>query len=88
VGVTIPGKEVTATGSRIHQEIGMTSAVPVTSLEPDALKAMNAGASLVDQLDKHPMVIPNYNTRNGSQNVSNSFDAYGRRYELGFNIRF
>jgi iron complex outermembrane recepter protein len=39
-------------------------------------------------LDKHPMVIPNYNTRNGAQNVSNNFDAYGRRYELGVNYRF
>ncbi len=39
-------------------------------------------------LDKHPMVIPSYNSRTGSQSVSNNYDAYGRRYELGFNFRY
>ncbi len=39
-------------------------------------------------LDKHPMIIPSYNSRTGSQTVSNNYDAYGRRYELGFNYRF
>ena len=39
-------------------------------------------------LDKHPMIIPSYGSRTGSQTVSNNFDAYGRRYELGFNYKF
>jgi iron complex outermembrane recepter protein len=38
--------------------------------------------------DKDPMIIPNYNSRNGSQVVSNSFDAYGRTYALGMNFRW
>jgi outer membrane receptor protein involved in Fe transport len=39
-------------------------------------------------LDKHPMVIPSYNSRTGSQSVSNNYDAYGRRYVLGVNFRY
>ena len=39
-------------------------------------------------LDKHPMIIPSYGSRTGAQTVSNNFDAYGRRYELGFNYKF
>jgi outer membrane receptor protein involved in Fe transport len=38
--------------------------------------------------DRHPMIIPSYNSRTGSQTVSNNYDAYGRRYELGFNYKF
>ena len=43
---------------------------------------------MTNLLDKHPMVIPSYNSRTGSQTVSNNYDAYGRRYELGFNYRY
>jgi hypothetical protein len=38
--------------------------------------------------DKDPMVIPQYNSRTGSQLVSNSYDAYGRSYDLGVNFRW
>ena len=38
--------------------------------------------------DKDPMVIPNYNSRTGSQVVSNNYDAYGRTYSLGMNFRW
>jgi iron complex outermembrane receptor protein len=38
--------------------------------------------------DRHPMIIPSYNSRTGSQTISNNYDAYGRRYELGFNYKF
>jgi len=39
-------------------------------------------------LDKHPMVIPSNNARGSAQTVSNNYDAYGRRYQLGFNFKF
>lgn len=39
-------------------------------------------------LDRDPIIIPNYNSRTGSQNVSNNFDAYGRSYTLGMNFRW
>jgi outer membrane receptor protein involved in Fe transport len=38
--------------------------------------------------DRDPMIIPNYNSRTGSQFVSNSYDAYGRTYALGINFRW
>jgi len=38
--------------------------------------------------DRDPMIIPNYNSRTGSQFVSNSYDAYGRTYALGMNFRW
>jgi hypothetical protein len=34
------------------------------------------------------MVIPSYNSRTGSQTISNNYDAYGRRYVLGVNYRY
>jgi outer membrane receptor protein involved in Fe transport len=38
--------------------------------------------------DKDPMIIPNYNSRTGSQQVSNNYDAFGRSYDLGLNFRW
>jgi outer membrane receptor protein involved in Fe transport len=38
--------------------------------------------------DKDPMIIPNYNSRTGSQQVSYNYDAYGRSYAVGFNFRW
>ncbi len=38
--------------------------------------------------NKSPMIIPNYNSRTGSQLVSDNYDAYGRSYEVGFNYRW
>ena len=38
--------------------------------------------------DKDPMVIPSNNLRGSSQTVSNNYDAYGRRYVVGFNYKF
>ncbi len=34
------------------------------------------------------MIIPNYNSRTGSQLVSDNYDAYGRSYELSLNFRW
>ena len=38
--------------------------------------------------DKDPMIIPSYNSRTGSQIVSNNYDAYGRSYDLTVNFRW
>ena len=38
--------------------------------------------------DRDPMIIPSYNSRTGSQIVSNNFDAYGRSYNLAINFRW
>jgi outer membrane receptor protein involved in Fe transport len=38
--------------------------------------------------DRDPIVIPSYNSRTGSQIVSNNYDAYGRTYALGLNFRW
>ena len=38
--------------------------------------------------NKDPMVIPSYNSRTGSQIVSNNYDAYGRSYDLTVNLRW
>ncbi len=34
------------------------------------------------------MIIPSYNSRTGSQFVSNNYDAYGRSYDLSINFRW
>jgi iron complex outermembrane recepter protein len=39
-------------------------------------------------LDKDPMIIPQYNSRTGSQLISNNYDAYGRSYALGINFNW
>ena len=39
-------------------------------------------------LDKDPMIIPSYNSRAGSQIVSNNYDAYGRSYDLTVNLKW
>jgi outer membrane receptor protein involved in Fe transport len=38
--------------------------------------------------NKDPMIIPSNNARGSSQTVSNNYDAYGRRYVVGFNYKF
>jgi outer membrane receptor protein involved in Fe transport len=38
--------------------------------------------------NKDPMIVPSNNARGSSQTVSNNFDAYGRRYVVGFNYKF
>ena len=49
--------EVVVTGSRIRQETGMTTPVPVTTIALDDLRSSNPGSSLADQLDKLPQLV-------------------------------
>jgi len=50
-------QEVTITGSRIRLQSGMNTPVPVTSLAPSDLAALNPGASIGDQLDRLPQLF-------------------------------
>jgi outer membrane receptor protein involved in Fe transport len=36
--------------------------------------------------DKDPIIVPRYDSRLGSQFISNNYDAYGRSYALGINF--
>ncbi len=50
-------QEVTITGTRIRQQTGMTTPVPVTSLSTSDLASLNPGASIADQLDRLPQLF-------------------------------
>jgi len=50
-------QEVTVTGSRIRLQTGMNTPVPVTTLAPSDLAALNPGASIGDQLDRLPQLF-------------------------------
>src|SRR4051812_22300793 len=52
-----PLQEVTVTGSRIRLQSGMNTPVPVTTLAPSDLTALNPGASIGDQLDRLPQLF-------------------------------
>jgi iron complex outermembrane recepter protein len=56
--------------------------------ELDNGRTWDASFFVTNLLDKHPMIIPSYNSRTGSQTVSNNYDAYGRRFDLAVNFRF
>lgn len=47
-----------------------------------------AALFVTNLLDKDPIIIPSYNSRTGSQIVSNNFDPYGRSYDLTLNFRW
>jgi outer membrane receptor protein involved in Fe transport len=52
-----PVQEVTITGSRIRLQTGMNTPVPVTTVQPSDLAALNPGASIGDQLDRLPQLV-------------------------------
>ena len=64
-------EEITVTGSRIRQETGMTTPVPVTSVTTEDLKMSNPGASLVDQLDKLPQLFQTESAQRSSGKAAN-----------------
>ncbi|MET0291524.1 MAG: TonB-dependent receptor, partial [Steroidobacteraceae bacterium] len=49
--------EIVVTGSRIRQETGMTTPVPVTTVSTDELLTLNPGAALTDQLSRMPQLV-------------------------------
>ncbi len=61
-----PVQEVTITGSRIRQQTGMNTPVPVTTLSTSDLAAFKPGASIGDQLDKLPQLFQTESAQRGS----------------------
>ncbi|HEY4214019.1 MAG TPA: TonB-dependent receptor [Steroidobacteraceae bacterium] len=49
---------------------------------------MELALFVTNVMNRDPIIIPNYNSRTGSQSVSNNYDAYGRSYALSFNFKF
>jgi outer membrane receptor protein involved in Fe transport len=44
--------------------------------------------NVTNLFDRDTNVIPSYGTRGGAQQVSNNFDEFGRRYQIGLNMQF
>ena len=65
-GDPLPEEEVTVTGTRIRQQTGMNTPVPVTTLTTQDLAALNPGASLGDQLDRLPQLFQTESAQRGS----------------------
>jgi iron complex outermembrane receptor protein len=51
-------------------------------------KSWDVSLYVTNLFDKDPMIIPEYNSRTGSQLVSNNYDAFGRSYDLSVNFRW
>lgn len=47
-----------------------------------------ASVNVTNLFDRDPPVIPSQSQRGGQQNISNNYDAYGRRYQLSLNYNF
>jgi len=59
-------QEVTVTGTRIRQQTGMNTPVPVTTHNTSDLAAFKPGASIGDQLDKLPQLVQTESAQRGS----------------------
>jgi iron complex outermembrane recepter protein len=59
-------QEVTVTGTRIRQQTGMSTPVPVTTLSTADLTALKPNASIGDQLDKLPQLFQTESAQRGS----------------------
>ena len=42
----------------------------------------------INLFDREPPVIASFNSRFGTQTVSNDYDVFGRRYQLSLNYNF
>src|SRR5262245_7907728 len=58
-------QEVTVTGTRIRQQTGMNTPVPVTTLNVGDLASLKPGASIGDQLDKLPQLVQTESAQRG-----------------------
>jgi len=47
-----------------------------------------ASMNISNLFDRDPPIIPTQSQRGGQQNISNQYDAYGRRYQLSLNYNF
>ncbi|HWK53529.1 MAG TPA: TonB-dependent receptor [Hyphomicrobiales bacterium] len=50
--------------------------------------AWEVALNVQNLFDRNPPIIANYSSRGGSQTVDQSYDSYGRRYQLNFNYSF
>jgi len=44
--------------------------------------------NVTNLLDREPPVVPSYGTRGGAQGFANSYDEFGRRYQVNLNMTF
>jgi outer membrane receptor protein involved in Fe transport len=54
----------------------------------DAGSAWTASFNVTNLFDRDPPIFPSQSQRGGQQNISNSYDAFGRRYQLSLNYSF
>jgi len=50
--------------------------------------AWRASLNVTNLFDREPPIIPSFNSRFGTQTVSNDYDVFGRRYQLTLNLTF
>ncbi len=48
----------------------------------------NASFNITNVLDREPPILASQSQRGGQQSISNTYDAYGRRYQLSLNYNF
>ncbi len=44
--------------------------------------------NVTNLFDRDTIIVPSYGTRGGAQTVSNNYDEFGRRYQIGLNMTF
>jgi len=44
--------------------------------------------NVTNLFDRDPAIVPSYGTRGGSQGLANSYDEFGRRYQINLNVNF
>jgi outer membrane receptor protein involved in Fe transport len=48
----------------------------------------NTNFNITNVFDREPPITPSQSQRGGQQGISNTYDAYGRRYQLSLNYNF
>lgn len=56
--------------------------------ELDGGATWNLNFNIQNILDEEPPVVPGFTTRGGTQNFNNSYDVFGRRYNLSLSYNF
>jgi outer membrane receptor protein involved in Fe transport len=56
--------------------------------EMDSGATWRASFNVTNLFDREPPIIPSFNSRFGTQTVSNDYDVFGRRYQISVNLDF
>jgi outer membrane receptor protein involved in Fe transport len=72
---------VTASNTVLNGGVGYSG-------ETSAGSSWRASLNVINLLDREPPIVPSFNSRFGTQTVSNDYDVFGRRYQLSFNYDF